>query len=139
MKTIPLRICVALTVYKSQGMTIGELNPVFQYLIVHLPDGTVKNLVGQFLVACSRVTGPDRLAFANRENLSKQGIFKIGNTPSDERRRAFMLELRAKERVTMDLCKGLIAALDNHDEKTYEGGWDYLLNWYRETTNADTN
>jgi len=83
LKTIPLRICIALTVYKSQGMTIGELNAVFQYLIVHLPSGTARNLVGQFLVACLRVTGPERLAFANRENLSKQTVLKIGNTPAD--------------------------------------------------------
>ena len=50
-----------------------------------------------------------------------------------------MLELRAKETVTMDQCKRLIAALDNHDDKTYEGGWEFLLNWYRETTDGNAN
>jgi len=45
-----------------------------------------------------------------------------------------MKELRARERETMETCKGLIAALDDHNEKTYEGGWEYLLKWYRDTT-----
>ena len=37
MSTIPLRVCIALTIHKSQGMTIGN-GEIFEKAIVYLPD-----------------------------------------------------------------------------------------------------
>ncbi|KAL7526837.1 hypothetical protein ACHAXR_003194 [Thalassiosira sp. AJA248-18] len=64
---IPLRVCKALTIYKSQGMTVGPGKP-FESLVMHLPTKGVKRAAGSELVGCSRVTAPEILAFVNYQN-----------------------------------------------------------------------
>ena len=83
MTTIPLRVCVALTIHKSQGMTIGP-GENFEHAVVYLPDKSKnqKSTAGLELVGISRVTSPEFLAIGNHSkslciaNLKKLELVK---------------------------------------------------------------
>ena len=45
----PLRVAVALSIYKSQGMTIGPLGLIFTRAVVHAPEAGAKNVRGSCL------------------------------------------------------------------------------------------
>ena len=49
-KTISLRVCIAITIHKSQGMTIGD-GEVFEKVIVYLPEAGMKK-ESRFGVGC---------------------------------------------------------------------------------------
>jgi len=53
MTTFPIRVCVALTIHKAQGMTIGE-GELFNKVIIYFPNPTDKLVPGLMLVAFSR-------------------------------------------------------------------------------------
>ena len=80
--TIPLRICKALTIHKSQGMTIGP-NENFEKAVVYLPEKSQNqnNTAGLELVALSRVTSPKNLAIGNLStSLCISELKKLGKT-----------------------------------------------------------
>ena len=66
-KTIPLRVCIAISIHKSQGMTIGP-GEVFEKVVVYLPEDQREQSPGLELVAFSRAKGPDCLAVGNNSN-----------------------------------------------------------------------
>jgi hypothetical protein len=59
----PIQICRALTIHKSQGMTIGE-GERFKKVVVHLPDNA--HCPGLPLVACSQAKKATDFAFGNK-------------------------------------------------------------------------
>ena len=66
MTTVPLCVCVALSIHKSQGMTIGP-GESFEKVVVYLPDKNQnqKSTLGLELVALSRATAPEHFAIGN--------------------------------------------------------------------------
>ena len=64
--TIPLRVSIALSIHKSQGMTIGP-GENFERAVVYLPDKSrnQRSSAGLELVGISRVTSPEYLAIGN--------------------------------------------------------------------------
>ena len=83
MQTVPLH--AAVSIYKSQGMTIGPLGLIFTRAIVHAPEAGARNVQGQLLVAASRVTGPEYLALGNNPNegISREDLLNVGKSPAD--------------------------------------------------------
>ena len=79
---IPLIPCVAITIHKAQGMTVGP-NQIFEKVIVYLPEDNQRKSPGLELVAFSRATDPNSFAIGNNSSkLSIMSLRKIGNTPA---------------------------------------------------------
>lgn len=62
--TIPLRICIAITAYKGQGITVGD-GEAFERIVVHLPLTSQMSVAGQELVQFSRAKDLKYLAIGN--------------------------------------------------------------------------
>ena len=138
--TIPLIVCKAITIHKSQGMTIGP-HQQFEKVIVHLPTSTTRKSPGIELVACSRAMNPDCIAFGNKSSdLTTMELKKIGTTNSYDLRRSFETEMKRRADESQTQTIEAITALDNnHENKTYEGGCKFLLSWFRNETRHQNN
>ena len=87
MSTVPLRVCIALIIHKSQGITIGN-GEIFEKAIVNLPDlvSGQKSTSGLELVGMSRVKDPNSLAIGNLStSLSVAQIQKIGTSNANKK------------------------------------------------------
>lgn len=131
----PLRVCIALTAHKSQGMTVGP-GQAFEKVVVYLPEAGSKSTPGLELVAISRATSPECFAIGNAQSsLSRSAIKKIGATAAYQSRREFEAELRELAQSSQETTIAAIKDLDeNENNKTYEGGCKFLLNWFCEIT-----
>ena len=128
---IPLLVCKALTGHKAQGMTVGS-GEQFKRLVVHLPTKGMRSVAGWELVAISRVKSPDLFAIGNATNqLDRQTIKKIGKGLACDRTREFLQSLEAVAATSQQRTKVAITNLDQSENKTFQGGCDFLLNWYR--------
>jgi hypothetical protein len=136
MSTIPLRLCVAITTYKSQGMTCGY-GELFEKVVVHLPlSRTRRAITGQELVQFSRAKELTCIAVGNSaDDLTTEQLLKIGKTSGNEKRKCFLDKLLNMEQATLMTFEQNIAMLDNRyndcERKTFDGGCDFLLHWYR--------
>ena len=78
---IPLRVCIAMTIHKAQGMTVGE-GMDFDKLIVYLTVAGQRTTLGLELVAFYRVKKPEDIVVGNPVGeLAIANIANIGNTP----------------------------------------------------------
>ena len=62
--SIPLRVCKALTIYKSQGLSVGPENP-FESAVLYLPEKGERTNPGSELVTTSRVSDISFLAICD--------------------------------------------------------------------------
>jgi ATP-dependent exoDNAse (exonuclease V) alpha subunit len=136
-ETVPLRVCVAITIYKSQGITVGK-GEQFEHVVVHLPLNSKRVVPGLELVAFSRAKSLDCVAVGNpASDLVSDRILKIGKTKGNKAYKDFMDMLSKKEQETFQIFQTRITALDsNTEEPTFQGGCDFLLQWYH--TMVDT-
>ena len=132
--TIPLRVCIAITIYKSQGMTIGE-GEIFEYVVVYFPEeGRRNSAPGSELVAISRAKKPENLAIGNESlSLTIMRLMSIGKGKANDKRRAFEQELKGKAGPSQLYYINKIKDLDTNEidnEKSFDGGCQFLLGWY---------
>jgi hypothetical protein len=141
-QALPLRCCKALNIHKSQGMTIGPDKPI-KRAIVFFPDKNngSRSTPGLELVATSRVTDLQYLAIGNPKNeLSRELFATIGTSSAYDSRRAYLQDIKQRAETSKGLIEQKIAALDpSEDNKTYEGGCKFLLDWYNEVTSTNNN
>ncbi len=79
-ETIPLRVCIAIAIHKSRGMTIGP-GQQFEKVIVYLIEAGTRSIPGLELVSFSKAMSPDCLASGNgSSSLSGLHIKKIGTS-----------------------------------------------------------
>ena len=134
-KTIPLRVCKGLTAHKVQGMSIGS-GEEFKRAIIHMPEGRMKNIPGLVLVMFTRLKEAADFAIGTEPNsLSMDDFVKLGNTPAYNDRRKFRREMNELSEQTMKRTIDRITALHDatNGNKTFEGGCEFLLRWYRAT------
>ena len=133
---IPLRVCVAITIHKSQGMTIGP-GQTFKRAVVHLPEQGSRSPPGLELVALSRAMNPDCFAIGNDiATLTKLYVKKIGKGKAYDLRRTFESELIEKAEQSTQKVKESITSLDpSYEGKTFERGCQFLLSWYHDKCN----
>ena len=133
-QTIPLKVCVAITIHKSQGMTIGP-GEQFERAVVFLPEPNAKSPPGLELVAFSRVSSPSDLAIGNTlRTLSRADVKNIGKSAKYQLRKDFEVEMESLCRSSQQCIKDSIATLDSATNKTFEGGCAFLLDWYNRNT-----
>ena len=76
-KTIPLRVCIVITIHNRQSMTVGE-GEIFEKVMVYLPEEGMRKNLGLELVAFSRIKCPEDLAVGNHSGtLTKMQIKKL--------------------------------------------------------------
>ena len=127
MTTIPLRVCKAITIIKSQGQSVGPGNN-WTKLVCRLPQ---RSTPGLELVAISRVTDPSCLMILP-ENLTIDRLLRIGQSPAYQPRRDFEEKCREQAVQSETQLEALIASMDvNLDHATFEGGYQVLVSWYR--------
>ena len=126
---VPLRVCIVLSIYKSQGQTIGGEDSLIDRVVAHLPTKDIKAAAGSALVAMSRVMDPDLLAFGNAEGaISTAEVREIGTTPAYANRRTWLRELRRMASITQQRTRDLIAGLT--EDGTFDSGCKFLFRWY---------
>ncbi len=92
-QAIPLLVCAAITIQKSQRMTIGPK---------YLPEPNSHSPPGLDLVAISRAMNPKSFAIGNDlGTLSKMFIKIIGTSKAYNLRRKFEAELTVKAQICM--------------------------------------
>ena len=134
MSTIPLRVCKAITTYKSQGMSIGS-NETWTKAVVVLPGvRSNMNKPGLEIVAISRVKKTRDLALMSTEKhqLTLERLLRIGKTKSYDVRRQFVVNSllpfteRTKEKVEQLLLKE-----SDPSVRMVNDGYLSLVEWYR--------
>ena len=129
-RALPLRCCKALSIHKSQGMTVGPGKP-FGFVTVHYPTKGSRSTPGLELVATSRAQKLDYLAVGNEEaELSRQLLGSIGTTKAYESRKTYLSQVKARAEESANRIKEKITLLDESQIKTYKGGCEFLLSWY---------
>ena len=135
MTTIPLRVCIAITIYKGQGIKVGP-GEEFERIVVR-PINASRPVTGQQeLVQFSRAKDLKYIAVANQpEELVTDKLLKIGKTKRNEKRKEFMQFLKFKEEDTLCKFREEISKLDlnGQGDGTFEDGCNFLFNWYRST------
>ena len=92
--TIPLRVCKALTVHKSQGMSVGP-SQVWKRVVVCMAESGRRRTPGVEQVAFSRAEDGASFAVTCPVDLTREMFQRIGQGASYEKRREFENDLRA--------------------------------------------
>ena len=75
---IPLRVCKTITIYKSQGITVGT-GQAWKKVVVWIPTGIQRKTAGIEIVAFLRATGHTIFSIGNDLNyLDWTSLLKIG-------------------------------------------------------------
>jgi hypothetical protein len=132
--TIPLRVCIAITTYKGQGITVGP-GEMFEQLVIHLPIDSKMSVTGQELVQFSRAKDLKYIAIGNSSNdLVTEKLLKIGKNKGNEKRKEFLQFLSSREEETFAYFQEEIQKLsstENIELGSFDDGCDFLLRWYR--------
>ncbi|EJK52652.1 hypothetical protein THAOC_28052, partial [Thalassiosira oceanica] len=114
-KTLPLRVCYALTVHKVQGMSIGP-GETFEKAVVHFAEGRMANIPGLMLTAFTRVKNAGDLAIGTDSNsLAVETITKIGTTKAYQKKKDYREQLGVQSQQSMQRTVDRITALDNEN------------------------
>lgn len=131
--TIPLRVCIAITTYKGQGITVG-IGETFERIVIHLPLDSKFSVTGQELVQFSRAKDLRYIAIGNDlDELVTEKLLKIGKNKGNDKRKEFVEYLKSKQEATLSYYQEEIKKIgcDNGYGGTYDDGCDFLLHWYR--------
>lgn len=137
--SIPLRVCKAITHYKSQGQSIGPGN-AWTKVVVRLPSDRNKT-PGLAQVAISRATSLNVLAIDDSQgDVTVEDFVNIGKGNAYEKRREFEASLHDLAEQTQQRWRQRIIAMDtNQVSPTFEGGFDAVVAMYRSYVAARNN
>jgi hypothetical protein len=131
-KAVPLRVCKAISIHKSQGATVGP-SSTWKRVVVGMPAKTGGKTPGLEMVAFSRAESKEVFAIADDIPLDIEMFMKIGQGKAYEARREF--EERIRQRADRDEIEmtAMVKAVDPspEDEKTFDGGFEALVHWLR--------
>jgi hypothetical protein len=103
--------------------------------VIHLPLNSSISVPGQELVQFSRAKSLSNIAIGNKyEELVTDKLLKIGKNKGNETRKEFFQCLQQKEQATLAYYHDAISKLHHSEGQepcTFEGGCDFLLDWYR--------
>jgi hypothetical protein len=131
MTTIPLRVYKASSIHKAQGLSVGP-NENIKKCIVGVSAGGRSSTPGLDLVGFSRATEQGALALWGDVEFSKKDLLTIGRGKGYDSKRDFEAKLRNLQAEAVPPMVETIAALS--DEMTFEGGYQFLMRWFRKFT-----
>jgi hypothetical protein len=127
---IPLRPCKAITIHKSQGQSVGP-NEVWKKILVEFLAAQARNKTPVLKqVAFSRATSIDCLAVLDESEITYDMIMKIGKGKSYKKRQEFEYRLQYLATTTQAPIMDKVAVYDTSTNKTFDGGYEALLQWY---------
>ena len=125
-----------MSVHKFQGISIGQ-GEKFKKAVIHMPEGRMRNLPGLVLTAFTRLKRAADLAIGtDPADISKEEILKIGSTKAYKERNEFRDKMRRISGPSMRRTLQRIMQLDDvqkTEDKKFDVGCKFLLNWYLET------
>jgi len=130
--TLPLRVCKAITIYKSQGITVGEGPDCFwKFVVVGMDEANARNRApGQELVAFSRAQNLRYVAIYDDVEVTRDAFTKIGTGKGCDRKREWEQFLLDNQEDSQQWIREQITSLDPQENKTFEGGYNFLCQWY---------
>jgi hypothetical protein len=130
MSMVYLRICVAITVHKAQGMTVGE-GEQFENVLIHISE--VNRSPGLDLVAWSRAKTIQNVAIHNNSmDLPTERLYAIGTTKQDDNRREFVQKMKERAVLTKAEIHNNISNLDPDNNGSFDRGKQFLRDWYND-------
>ena len=134
-RSVPLRVCKAITIHKSQGMTVGE-KELWKLLVVVMPEINSKpdKTPGLLQVALSRCGQLCELAIfeSTTSPLTMERLLKIGTTPAYNSRRDFETRLGTVAGTTLPSAMEILEPYcDPADPTNLDKTWTNLCNWYK--------
>jgi hypothetical protein len=130
----PIVFSLAITIDKSQGMTVGP-GHVWEYLVVMLPPANSQRakVPGVAQVAITRVTSLEYLALLSsvESPLTRETLSKVGTGEAVIQRKRYEEDLYRMAPQSQSLIKSWILELDSSADKTFDGGYNALVSWYR--------
>ena len=116
-------------------MTIG-VGKLFTKVVAYLYEEKDKDKItaGLELVMLTRVKHGSDLAFGNKGNsITLEQIQRIGRSQANIERRKFVEGLKDKALLSQQRTIQAITALDPANNKTFNGGGQFLVNWFKNT------
>jgi len=119
--TIPLRVCKAITTYKSQGMSVGE-GQIWTKIVLVLGSLKGFNAPGMEQVGFSRAQELHDMALDSNspeDPITTERLRRIGTTPAYEKRRDWMRAVSELQAQTAPVMMKMIAELDESEGKDF--------------------
>jgi hypothetical protein len=126
--TMALRIHKATSVHKGQGISCAKGKPD-ELVVVGL--GGERGSPGLDLVALSRATETIGMAIYDDIPMTREQLFKIGRGKGYDKKREFESKLGAIQTKTVPPMIALITSQDPSKEKSFSGGCQRLIEWFR--------
>jgi hypothetical protein len=125
----------ASSIHKAQGISVGPTESI-KRCVVGVSAGGKSMTPGLDLVGFSRATEQGALALWNDLKFSKKDLLAIGRGKGYDSKREFEAKLRVLQVEAVPPMVETIAALS--EEKTFEGGYQFLIRWFRKFTSTTT-
>jgi hypothetical protein len=123
-----LRIHKATSAHKGQGISCGKGKPD---ILVVVGLGGERGSPGLDLVALSRAAEMIGMAIYDDIPMTREQLFKIGRGKGYDKKREFESNLGEIQRKTVPPMIALITSLDPSKKKSFSGGCQWLIEWFR--------
>jgi len=131
--TIPLRVCKAISSYKSQGISVGE-GEIYEKAVIGIPSQGAKKTPGLEQMVFARAKEYKDFAIIEDEPLSREQFLKIGQGEATNMRIAFVERLK---KLMNETCEPIISKLEEMGDGDFDKGYDILVQKYREAIGDD--
>jgi hypothetical protein len=126
-----MRVCKAISIHKSQGITVGP-GKLWEKVVIALPGPNDRTTPGMEYVALGRATVKEAFAIYCDEEVTMDRLLKIGKGAASDKRRAFEQRLRDLADDSQQPLRRRIIARDTHSPQTFNGGFNEILREFRE-------
>jgi hypothetical protein len=127
---IPMRPCNAIIIHKFRGQPVGP-NEVWKKIIVEFVAALARNRTSRLeQVAFSRATSLDCLAVLDESEITYNMIMRIGKGKPYKKWQEFKSQLRYLATMTQAPTMDKAATYDTSTNKTFDGGYEALIQWY---------
>ena len=122
-----MRVCKAVSSYKSQGLSVGE-GEIYTKAVIGIPAQGTKKTPGLEQMVFARAKEYTDFAIIEDEPLSREQFLKIGQGESTNVRVAFVERLR---KLMEETCAPYISKLEEMGNGDFDKGYEKLVKQYR--------
>jgi hypothetical protein len=130
--TLPLCVCKAISIHKSQGLTVGP-GKVWERVVIAFCGETSQSTPGIEWVAFSRATVTKAFAIYSDKEISMERLMGIGKSPANQKRQAFESQLHdLAEETQEEVYALLISPNPNTENPTFDRGFAEIVWQFQE-------